>query len=301
MNASRLVAVVAWKALPTNGPLVDGLRRLGIPAELLAPDEAIGRLASGDVALVRLDVTPALDGVEPGLRNATQLQRRGVRLLNRPAPLLVTHDKWQTARRLNTAGIAHPCTVHHTRLGDIRHAALPFVLKPRFGSWGRDVMLCRDHDDLERSLTILGDRPWFRRHGVLLQEVLPSPGHDLRVLVAGDRVVGASRRHAAPGEWRTNEALGGRSVPARPSPEACALALGTARAIGTDLAGIDLLPQPDGRHVVLEINGAVDFDATDSLPDRDVYRDIAEALELLRVPATNSATTIEHPSRERTA
>ena len=39
-SAQALVAIVAWRSRPTNGPLVDGWRRLGIRAELLCPPEA---------------------------------------------------------------------------------------------------------------------------------------------------------------------------------------------------------------------------------------------------------------------
>jgi [lysine-biosynthesis-protein LysW]--L-2-aminoadipate ligase len=158
----------------------------------------------------------------------------------------------------------------------------PFVLKPRFGSWGRDVMLCRDIGELERCLATIGAKSWFRRHGVLVQELVPPLGYDLRVIVAGERVVGAERRHAAPGEWRTNEALGGRAQQAQPSEQETALAVEAARAIGADLLGVDLLPLPDDGSVVIEVNGAVDFDAEESLPGRNVYVDAADALALGR-------------------
>jgi len=66
------------------------------------------------------------------------------------------------------------------------------------------------------------------------------------MIVAGNRVVGAERREAAPGEWRTNEILGSRGVDAQPSEEEGALAIDAARAIGADLLGVDLLPLPVG-------------------------------------------------------
>jgi RimK family alpha-L-glutamate ligase len=274
------VGVVAWKPFPSNLPLVEGWRRLGIRAELLRPVEARRRLGRGDVALARLDVAPGLDGVESGLVEVGALQRRGVRVLNPPAALLAAHDKRETARRLTAAGIRHPRTFHRGRLDEVRALELPFVLKPRFGSWGRDVMLCRDADELERCLVTVRERSWFRRHGVLVQEFVPPMGYDLRVIVAGDRVVGAERRIAAPGEWRTNEALGGRAVQAQPSEREGALAVEAARAIGADLIAVDLLPAPGDGCIVIEVNGAVDFDAEESLPGRDVYADAADALAL---------------------
>jgi len=62
--------------------------------------------------------------------------------------------------------------------------------------------------ELAETVCTVAERPWFYRYGALVQELLPTPGHDLRVLVAGGRVSGAARRIAAPGEWRTNVALG---------------------------------------------------------------------------------------------
>jgi RimK family alpha-L-glutamate ligase len=277
-STAGIVAVVAWKELPTNLPLVHGWRRLGIQAELLTPVAARRRLGPGDVALVRLDVTPELDGVEPGLADMAELPARGVRLLNRPAALLAAHDKLETARRLGAAGISHPRTLLHERRGELRGLELPLVLKPRFGSWGTDLMLCRTTDELERCLAVVRERAWFDRHGVLIQELVPPAGHDLRIIVAGSTIVGATRRDAAPGEWRTNVALGGRARPAHPSPQACALALETARVIGADLCGVDLLPTPGGQHVVIEINAAVDVDHEDSLAGGDFYADAAAAL-----------------------
>ncbi|HXV95488.1 MAG TPA: hypothetical protein VD695_02990 [Gaiellaceae bacterium] len=83
---------------------------------------------------------------------------------------------------------------------------------------------------------------------------------DLRILVAGGHVVGAVRRVAPPGEWRTNVAL------------------------GADLAGVDLIPRPSGGPAVLEVNGAPEFTAAYSLDDGDVFEAVLIGL-LLPEPA----------------
>jgi hypothetical protein len=95
-------------------------------------------------------------------------------------------------------------------------------------------------------------------------------------------------RVAAPGEWRTNVSVGGSLEPTDPPAEAVLLAEQAARALAIDLAGVDLLPAEDG-FVVLELNGAVDFDERYTLAGRDLYGEIAWALALPRTPKEGSA------------
>lgn len=269
-------AIVTHRASSTNLELVS--RPLtGRTSVLLSPDDALRTLAPGDVALGRIDVRETLDGVEDGLAALALLAGRGVNVLNQPSALLAAHDKLLTARALERAGLPHPRTA--LLLPGVVPPALelPCVLKPRFGSWGKDVVLCRDRAGLTRALDAFAMRPWFQRHGALAQELVPPLGHDLRLVVAGGEVVGAIRRSAGPSEWRTNVALGARREPVQPSPAATRLALEAARAIGADLVGVDLLPVGPGRHTVLELNGAVDFTA-DYAPRSDAFRDALFAL-----------------------
>jgi len=132
--------------------------------------------------------------------------------------------------------------------------------------------------ELEHAVDTVRERPWFRRHGALLQELLPSPGRDLRLLVAGGDVIGAGERLAAPGEWRTNVSLGGTKRPVDPPPRARQLARAAAAAVGGDLVGVDLLPV-GADYAVVELNGAVDFDEGYSRSG-DLYLRIARALGL---------------------
>lgn len=276
---TRLVAILGSPTL-TNEFLARELLARGIEARVLWPNEAVELLRPGDVALVRLDVLPSLDGVEPGLELVPELERSGARVLNRPEALLAAHDKLETARLLAAAGLPHPRTRHIPTEGALPELTFPLVLKPRYGSWGADVFRCETREDLDRALESARRRPWFRRHGALAQAFVPHGGRDLRLVVAGGCVVGAAVRVAAPGEWRTNLALGARLEPALPPVRARAVASAAARALGADLVGIDLLPDGEGGYVVLELNGAVDFDYRYELPARDLYSELAAALEL---------------------
>ena len=244
----------------------------------MSPHDALAVLRRGDVALGRLDVLPTLDGIEDGLWALGALGARGVTILNEPAALLAAHDKLFTARLLRRAGIPHPRT-WHVRPGrtDFRRFG-PLVVKPRFGSWGREVRRCDDEEALREAFQLVSDEAWFLRHGALVQELVPPAGYDLRILVAANRVVGAVYRVSAPGEWRTNVALGGaRREVAEPPYEAALVAVDAARAIGASLVGVDLLPDGRGGWVVAELNGAVEF-TREYAPLRDVFAETASAL-----------------------
>jgi RimK family alpha-L-glutamate ligase len=269
-------AVVAHRRSATNNALVAAGRALGFDSELVDPHRALSLLVPGDIALARLDVREGLDGIERGTGELERLAAGGVDVRNPPGTLVVAHDKLLTARALRLAGLPHP---HSTLLSPALPAAvpeLPVVLKPRFGSWGRDVERCTTADELDAALVRLQGKPWFVEHGALAQELVEPKGWDLRVVVAGRRVVGAACRVARKGEWRTNAALGAQVEAVDPPPLARALALAAADATRADLVGVDLLPTGNG-FVILELNGAVDFRPVYA-PARDVFADAVAAL-----------------------
>jgi RimK family alpha-L-glutamate ligase len=268
----RSVAVLG-KPTETNCALVAALADLGHRARL-ASTSPFPSFEPGDVVIARADVLPTLDGVEPELWQLSRLERRGVHVLNRPDALLAAHDKLSTALFLGRAGVAQPRTAH-IRDVSVPSFPAPYVVKPRFGSWGQEVHLCRDEDELRRQLERLGDRRWFRRQGALVQSLVEPTGRDLRVVVAAGRVVGAIERRALPGEWRTNVSLGAVRRRVSLSLAARSLALRAVAALGLDLAGVDIAGDDARGLHVLEVNGAVDF-----TPEygADVFSSAASAL-----------------------
>src|SRR2546430_7161596 len=192
-------AVVAHRLSETNTALAAAAGGL-----VLTPRQALAVLEPGDVALARLDVRESLDGVEPGIDDVERLAARGVRVLNPPHALHAAHDKLLTARALRLPALPHPRTLLVGVDMPPPRVEIPLVIKPRFGSWGRDVTLCRDRAEPIRTIEGFAVRPWFRETGGVLQDLVPPVGHDLRIVVAGGRIVRAARRDAAPGEWRTN-------------------------------------------------------------------------------------------------
>jgi glutathione synthase/RimK-type ligase-like ATP-grasp enzyme len=232
IRAPMRFALIARETTPTNASIAGATVR-GVRWEVMSPEEALLALGPGDVALGRLDVLPALDGIEDGMWALGALEARRVVVLNDAAALFATHDKLLTARLLRRAELPHPRTAHVRPDRPFPAVRPPVVVKPRFGSGGKAVTRCDDENSLHETLSLLSGSPWFEQQGVLVQELVPPQGYDLRILVAAEHIVGAIFRIAAEGEWRTNIALGGvrRPVP-DPPKEACEVALTAARVQG---------------------------------------------------------------------
>jgi RimK family alpha-L-glutamate ligase len=283
--------IAAEQRTTTNELIAGALQRLEIEAGTLPARDLLRRAQPADTVLGRIDVLPTLDGIQGCVWDLRRLEGRVQSVLNGTGTLIAAHDKLVTALRLGRSGIPHPRTAHVDDGGCLPELDLPVVVKPRFGSWGRDVFLCETRRSLEKRLRRLRRRAWFRRQGALVQELVPPRGYDLRIIVARGEVVGAIERVAAEGEWRTNVALGGtrRPVAAVP-PDAQTIGIAAAQALAADLVGVDLLPTADG-YVVIELNGAVDFTSEYSLPHQDVFDGVARALMRERSPVRDLVTT----------
>jgi hypothetical protein len=104
--------VIAGDLTPPNVGLRDASERLGLPCRLLPAELAAARARPEDIVLGRVDVRPSLEGPEPGLEALRRLEEAGIRVLNRAASVLATHDKLETARVLGVAGLPQPVTMH---------------------------------------------------------------------------------------------------------------------------------------------------------------------------------------------
>ncbi len=174
-------------------------------------------------------------------------------VLNPPRALETCVDKYLATAYLEASGLPVPPTVvcqhadaaleaYQTLGGDV-------VVKPLFGSEGRGIVRVSDPEMAWRTFRTLE-----RTQSVLyLQQFIHHPGWDLRVFVLGGRVLTAMRRYSK-GDWRTNVAQGGTGEVVRPNAEEERLALRAAAAVGAAVAGVDLLPGPDGAWYVLEVN-----------------------------------------------
>jgi ribosomal protein S6--L-glutamate ligase len=253
---------------------------LGHGAEIIdfrrvAAGSAADPLAAYDAILVRTMPPGSLEQVVFRMDVLHRLQTRGVAVLNPPAAIETCVDKYLTTARLAAASLPVPPTVvcQHAEaaLEAFESLGRDVVVKPLFGSEGRGMMRIADADLAWRTFNTLE-----RLQCVLyLQQFIPHPGWDLRVFVLSGQVLAAMRRWARNG-WRTNVAQGGKAETVRLTPEDAQLALDAAAAVGTPLAGVDLLPGPKGERYVLEVNAVPGWRALAPVTGVDV------ALEILR-------------------
>ena len=110
-----------------------------------------------------------------------------------------------------------------------------------------------------------------------LQQFIAHPGWDLRVFVIGGKVLAAMRRHGGK-NWRTNVAQGGRAEAVQLTAEEERLALAASEAVGTSIAGVDLLPSPKGGYFVLEVNAVPGWRALAPATGVDVAAEIVKSL-----------------------
>jgi ribosomal protein S6--L-glutamate ligase len=206
-----------------------------------------------------------------------RLEASGRRVLNPARSLEVCVDKYLASARLDAAGLPTPATIV---CQDAESAMLAFeqlgrdvVVKPLFGSEGRGMVRLSDEEIAWRTFRALE-----RLQTVLyVQQFIHHPGWDVRAFVLDGRVLTAMRRYAQ-NDWRTNVAQGGRTEPVRLTAEEERLALAAARAVGTQVAGIDLLPRPEGGYVVLEVNAVPGWHALALTTGIDVASEIVRFL-----------------------
>ncbi len=236
-----------------------------------------------DAVLVRAMPRGSLEQVVFRMDALHRLTEGGVRVVNPPRAIECAVDKYLALARVAAAGLAVPATRVAERsteaLVDFAELGGDVVVKPIFGAEGRGLVRVSDPELAARTF-----RAIEHVGAVIYQQVfIAHGGQDLRALVIGGRVVAAMRRSvpegAPPGAWRTNVSQGGRAEPHELSAGEAALAVAAARAVGTEIAGVDLVRVGDGTEpLVLEVNSAPGWRALARASGVDVARAVLEHL-----------------------
>lgn len=229
-------------------------------------------LAGFDAALVRTVPAGSLEQIIFRMDVLHAAVARGLRVVNSPRAVETCVDKYLTNVRLANAGLPTPPTHVAQRADDAFEAFAQLggdvVIKPVFGAEGRGMQRISDRELAWRTFRVL------EQTGQLIyqQRFIQHPGYDFRVFVMAGKVRAAMRRIGT--EWRTNVAQGGRTERAELSDTAVSLALRAADVVGCDIAGVDLLPGPNGELFVIEVNAVPGWKALAPTCGIDVAKEI---------------------------
>ncbi len=171
----------------------------------------------------------------------------GTLIVNDPAGITETGDK---SFLLHFQEWTPPIELVHTaEEAQFFAEQFPLVLKPLRAYGGRGI---RRVDRPEDAATVDFTEPYLAMK--FLKNV--SQG-DKRILVVNGKILAASLRIPAPGQWLCNVAQGGKSIGAEIAPEEQAMIEALAPELlrrGICFCGVDTLVNDDGKRVLSEIN-----------------------------------------------
>lgn len=212
-----------------------------------------------------------------GLAVVNQFDMMGVPVVNASGPIARSRDKLRAMQLLAQSGIDVPRTVMARDRKNIRQlldevGGLPAIIKLIRGTQGVGVMIAQSLPEVQ---SILDTFSALDQDIVLQEFVSESKGRDIRALVVGDRVVGAMRRQARRGEFRSNLHRGGRGKPVELSAEWSEAAVKACQVIGLEIAGVDMLESKEGPKI-MEINSSPGFEGLEKATGIDVAGAIIE-------------------------
>lgn len=228
--------------------------------------------------LVRTMPPGSLEQVVFRMNLLGQLEAAGVQVVNPPRAIECAVDKYLTTARLAAAGLPVPdtmvCETADAALAGFEKLGGDVVVKPIFGAEGRGILRVSDPDLALRAFRTL------ERIGAVLyvQKFIEHEGFDLRVMVLDGRALAAMRRRN-PHDFRTNVSRQARAEPVELNERERDWALRASAAVGTRLAGVDLLYDRSGAGYVIEVNGVPGWQALAKVTGCDVAAKVIESVE----------------------
>jgi ribosomal protein S6--L-glutamate ligase len=114
---------------------------------------------------------------------------------------------------------------------------------------------------------------------ILVQEFIKEAnGSDIRAFVIGNRVVAAMERQGADGDFRSNLHRGGSASAIKITPEERSTAVRAARALGLNVAGVDMLRSNHGP-VIMEVNSSPGLEGIEKATNKDIATKIIQFIE----------------------
>lgn len=181
--------------------------------------------------------------------------------------------------KLWTKHIPQPLTLQAFNLKNIERVfkkiKAPLMVKHAKEMHGRSVFR---FDSKKEALNFFKENKEKRLGCYLIQEWYPSK-HYYRTLVLENRVLGAMKRLSLKCKNRPKIPLNQRSKKAELTPGLKKLSLKTVRALGIELAGLDIMPDKNGELKVLEINRSPQFKRFSQITGVNVAEEIIKYLE----------------------
>jgi ribosomal protein S6--L-glutamate ligase len=287
--------------------LVEAARERGHTVRILDPLRCYMRIAAGQFSMhYKGKAITGFDAVIPrigasvtryGTAVLRQFEMMGTYTPNPSDAILRGRDKLRAHQLLAAQGIDMPVTVFGDNPDDTQDLLSmlgppPHVVKLNEGAQGTGVILTEKASASRGVVEAL--RGLYANF--LVQEFIgEAEGADLRCFVVGDQVVAAMRRQAAEGDFRSNLHLGGSASAAVATEQECDVAVRSARALGLEVAGVDLIRSRRGP-LVLEVNSTPGLEGVEAACGVDVAGAVMARIEAAVAAGTTKPV---RPSRRR--
>ena len=209
-----------------------------------------------------------------------QFEMMDVIALNSSTGIIRAQDKLHSLQLLSCQGIGLPITGFASCPDEIetlihKVGGTPLVIKLLSGTQGIGVVLA----ETEQAASSIIEAFMGVKANILVQEYIKeAEGADIRCFVIGDKVVAAMERKAKPGEFRSNLHRGGSSRLIDITEEERLTAIKSAKILGLNVAGVDILRSYHGP-VVMEVNSSPGLEGIEKATGKDIAGMIIEFLE----------------------
>jgi len=194
--------------------------------------------------------------------------------------LVRSRDKLHSLQRLSRAKLGLPKTVFTNYSRDVAKVVnqvggAPLVIKLLEGTQGLGVVLAETKTAAESVIEAFNGL----EARVIVQEFIKeAKGSDLRAFVVDGRIVGAMKRQAKEGEFRSNLHRGGTARIIQLSKEEELAAIHAAKTMGLGVAGVDMLQSSRGP-LILEVNPSPGLEGIEKATGTDIAQAIIQYIE----------------------
>ena len=209
-----------------------------------------------------------------------QFEMMGVFCVNESQAISRSRDKLRCLQLLARTGIGIPVTAFADSPKDVDGlinivGGAPLVIKLVEGTQGIGVVLAETDKAAESVIQAFRELEAY----ILVQEFISEAnGTDIRCFVVGKKVVAAMRRQGPAGEFRSNLHRGGTAEKVKLTPEERSTAVRSAKAMGLNICGVDILRSNHGP-VVMEVNSSPGLEGIETTTGVDVADHIVRFLE----------------------